>query len=114
MLERFAVEATLVRRAQNGVDSYNNPVYIDCDPETVSVLACPQAFDEYESELRISRPEGVRTSMTFYFGKAVKGSLKGAVIRFGGKDYRVIGDPQPYPICPTDWNRIVQAEVVDG
>lgn len=114
MLERFAIEAVLVRRTQNGVDSYNDPVYIDCEPEMVRVLAQPNSFSEYSSELGADRPEGSRISMKLCLERSVEGSVKGADIKLEGKVYRVIGDPQPYPKCPTRFNRIVEAELVDG
>ena len=54
--------------------------------------------------------------MTFHFPKAYARSLKGCSVRYGGRTYAVVGDPQPYldANCPGEWNRAVGCEACDG
>lgn len=54
--------------------------------------------------------------MMFHFPKTYKRSLRGAFIEHSGVRFSVIGDPQPYldSLTPLDWDRPVEAVVVDG
>lgn len=54
--------------------------------------------------------------MTFHFPKTYTASLRDCQIRYGGREYPVIGDPQPYldANCPGEWNRAVECGVCDG
>ena len=62
------------------------------------------------------RPNGDRIDMVFHFPKAYKRSLRGTFIEFDGVRFAVVGDPQPYldSLTPLDWDREVEAVVVDG
>lgn len=66
------------------------------------------------SDLEAARPDGVRVAMTFHWPKADRASLKGCRIEYGGREYRVIGDPQPYAFAPGPFDRAVETEAVDG
>lgn len=77
-----------------------------------NVLAAPSSSQDLGAE----RPDGNATVMTFHFPKTYIGSLKGCLIGWGGKQWEVIGDPQPYSrdSTPGMWNRPVQARLVEG
>lgn len=82
-------------------------------PQTVSnVLVAPASSQDLGAE----RPDGDATVMTFHFPKTYIGILKGCLIRWRGKWWKVIGDPQPYAedSTPWMWNRPVQARLVEG
>ena len=74
-----------------------------------NVLPAPVAT----SDLSAVRPNGDRIDMVFHFPKR---SLRGTFIEFDGVRFAVVGDPQPYldSLTPLDWDREVEAVVVDG
>lgn len=81
-------------------------------PTIRNVLVAPASSQDLGPE----RPDGDATIMTFHFPKTYIGSLKGALIGWRGKQWEVIGDPQPYSkeSTPGMWNRPVQARLVEG
>ena len=106
------VDVTVTRRVETGADRYNAPVYGEEAETVANVLPQPGAT----SDLDASRPEGARVAMTFHFPKSYAKSLKGCTVTYGGRDYRVIGDPQPYldANTPGEWDRAAECEAVDG
>ena len=75
------------------------------------------SWDEAQTaDLGAERPDGATVAMTFHFPKGYAASLKGCRVSFGGRDYPVIGDPQPFPSenCPTPWAMAVECEACDG
>ena len=107
-----ACDVEVVRRVRTGTDRFGAPVY-ENETETVAgVLPQPGGT----SDLGAERPEGVRVDMTFHFPKGYGRSLKGCAVVYGGRAYRVIGDPQPYVEAntPGPWDLAVETEAVDG
>ena len=68
------------------------------------------------SDLSEDRPEGVEVAMTFHWPKSDRRSLRRCLVRYGGRTYRVVGDPQPYvdANCPGRFYRAVACEAADG
>lgn len=111
LISGCAVE--VLRRSTGAVDAHGNDVPGELASEPVAnVLPQPGAT----SDLEASRPNGVTVSMTFHFPKTYTSSLRGCMIRYGGRKFSVIGDPQPYveASCPGEWNRAVECGVCDG
>lgn len=111
LISGCAVE--VLRRKPDAVDAHGNEVPGEWVSEHVAnVLPQPGAT----SDLEASRPNGVTVSMTFHFPKTYTASLRDCLIRYGGREFSVIGDPQPYveANCPGDWNRAVECGVCDG
>lgn len=111
LISGCAVE--VLRRSTGAVDAHGNEVPGEWVSEPVAnVLPQPGAT----SDLEASRPNGVTVSMTFHFPKTYTASLRGCMIMYGGREYTVIGDPQPYldENCPGEWNRPVECGVCDG
>lgn len=107
------VEVTLSIPGAPARDAHGNMV--GGDPREVAVgNVVPQPGRC--ADLDATRPEGARVAMTFHFPKTYAGSLKGCTVAYGGREYRVIGDPQPFPphLCPGDHDRAVETEAVDG
>lgn len=106
------VDVTVTRRERAGTDRYNAPVYKDVEETVGNVLPQPGST----TDLDASRPEGVRVAMTFHFPKGYGKRLKGATVAYGGREYRVVGDPQPYLAAnvPGEWGMPVETEAVDG
>ena len=111
LISGCAVE--VLRRSTGAVDVHGNEVPSEWVSEPVAnVLPQPGA----KSDLEASRPNGVTVSMTFHFPKTYSASLRGCLIRYEGREFSVIGDPQPYveANCPGEWNRPVECGVCDG
>lgn len=111
LISGCAVE--VLRRSPDTVDAHGNEVPGEWVPEPVAnVLPQPGGT----ADLEASRQNGVTVSMTFHFPKTYTASLRDCLIRYGGRDYPVIGDPQPYldANCPGEWNRAVECEASDG
>ncbi|MBF0911167.1 MAG: hypothetical protein HXK61_00060 [Atopobiaceae bacterium] len=102
-----------VIRASVTTDEHGNEIP---DTETYeqvdNVLPAPVST----TDLSESRPNGDRVDMMFHFPKTYKRSLRGAFIEYNNVRFSVVGDPQPYldSLTPLDWDRPVEAVVVDG
>lgn len=111
LISGVAVE--VLRPGAATVDAHGNEVAGEPTAETVGgVLPQPGTTEDLEA----SRPEGVVIAMTFHFPKSYAASLKGCSVRYAGRAWRVVGDPQPYlgANCPGEWNRAVGCEACDG
>ena len=106
-------DVTVLRREAVGIDEHGNASPGEWTRERVAdVLPQPGG----SSDLEASRPEGARVAMTFHFPKGYGKPLKGCMVSYGGRAYRVIGDPQPYLAenTPGPWGMPVETEAVDG
>lgn len=103
---------TVTRPVLVGTDRLGSPVTEPEAEEVGGVLPQPGST----SDLDASRPEGARANMTFHFPKGYGHPLKGCSVSYGGREYRVIGDPQPYnePDTPGPFSLTVETERVDG
>lgn len=107
------VSVEVLRPSAPAVDAHGNEVCGGTVVETVAdVLPQPGGT----ADLAASRPDGVTVAMTFHFPKAYAEPLRGCSVRYGAREYAVIGDPQPYldGNCPGAWNRAVECEACDG
>ena len=81
--------------------------------ETVqNVLVCPGATADSAAN---ARSDADRVAYTLAFPKGYDKPLRNCRAVIGGREYRVIGDPQPCrENCPTRWWLRVEVERVDG
>ena len=81
--------------------------------ETVqNVLLCPGATADSVAN---ARPDADRVAFTLAFPKGYDKSLRNCRVVIGGREYRVMGDPQPCrENCPTRWWMRVEVEQADG
>ena len=81
--------------------------------ETVQdVLVCPGATADSVAN---ARPDADRVAFTLAFPKGYDKSLRNCRVVIGGREYRVMGDPQPCrENCPTRWWMCVEVEQADG
>ena len=81
--------------------------------EVANVLVAPGSTSDVQAS---DRPDGTIAAYTLGFPKTFSGSLRGAVVEIRGRDWRVIGDPQPNQMenCPTQWWLTAQVEAIDG
>ena len=112
MLPIATCDVEVVRPVYGEPDRLGEPT-VEWATETVSgVLPQPGGSDDLDA----SRPDGDRAYMTFHFPKGYAESLRGCRIRHLGREYRVLGDPQPYlaDATPGPFDRAVEAVAVDG
>lgn len=110
LIRGVSVEVT--RRVPTGTDRFGAETF-ETETEAVgNVLPDPDTTGDVGAE----RPDGVTVDMRFHFPKGYGRSLRGCVVSYDGRAYRVIGDPQPYVEAdtPGPWNLTVDAEAVDG
>lgn len=81
--------------------------------ETVqNVLVCPGATADSAAN---ARPDADRVAYTLAFPKGYDKPLRNCRIVIHGREYRVMGDPQPCrEDCPTRFWMQVEVERVDG
>lgn len=93
-------------------DPFGVPVVGYENESVTGVLPKPGSTYDLEAD----RPDGVRVDMTFHFPWGYSKSLRGCLIQYAGKTYRVIGDPQPSMPCltPGPFGMKVETERVDG
>lgn len=106
-------DVVVTKRSVTGRDEMGEPVFSEAEETVANVLAAPSSTDEMDET---NRAFGVVCEMTFHFPKSYTASLEGCRVRWGGREYRVIGDPQPYmdENTPTPWNRAAKAVRADG
>lgn len=99
-------------REQAGSDPYGAPVWHEVHEVVDGCLVEPGATGDLGAE----RPQGVSRGVTVHFPKTYAADLKGALVDFGGRTYRVVGSPAPYmpANCPGPWNRSAECEACDG
>lgn len=84
------------------------------DREVVgNVLVAPGSTADVEDS---TRPHGTRAVFTLGFPKVFDKRLRGCRVEVRGREYAVIGDPQPNTLanCPTQWWYTAEVEDVDG
>ncbi len=81
--------------------------------ETVqNVLVCPGATADNAAN---ARPDADRVAYTLAFPKGYDKPLRNCRAAIGGREFAVIGDPQPCrENCPTQWWMKVEVSLVDG
>lgn len=106
------VQVKVIRTSVITDDHGNEIPGVETYEQVDNVLPAPVST----ADLTESRPNGDRVDMMFHFPKTYKRSLRGAFIEYNGVRFSVIGDPQPYldSLTPLDWDRPVEAVVVDG
>lgn len=80
--------------------------------DVANVVIDPYTYDEMDE----TRPDGITSSFTLHFPRGYSGDLRGALVTVRGKEYRVVGDPQPYTEAnvPGSWTMPVKVVRHDG
>ena len=108
---------TVYKPIYGELDSMGEPTISWIETTVENVLFQPtQSGGTGTHDLEVDRINGVSITPTFHFPKTYTESLRGCKIQYGGNEYRVVGDPQPFMIenTPGDWNRTVPCEVAYG
>lgn len=107
-------ETVTVHTPQWGTDAAGNDVVTSWSTQAVSdVLVAPGPRNDI---VETNRPHGVEVRFTLHFPKSYNSNLRGCKVTVRGRDYQVIGDPQPYTLenTPTRWWLPVEVVDVDG
>ena len=106
------VSVTVVRRTLAGRDGQGRPAYEEVRQVVDDVLTSPASSSgESTQDSAPERRGGSLTRRRFDFPKTFSGSLAGCSIEYGGRSWRVVGDPEPYldHLTPGPFNRPVEA-----
>lgn len=106
-------EDVVVVRRSVGYDENMDKVESEEREDVGNVLVAPGSTVDVQDS---SRPDGAKAAFTLGFPKWYGKSLRGCGVVVRGREYRVIGDPQPNSEvnCPTPWWYTAQVEDVDG
>lgn len=112
MLDVFQTEQVTVVRDNVSYDDLGEPIFAEPEREKIDVLVQPGST----ADLDATRPNGVEVVFTLHFPKTYTKSLQDCRIEVRGKQYEVVGDPQPYTATntPGAWNLPVEVKRVDG
>lgn len=109
----LTVEVSLPAASSGATDAHGNAVPGKPDEaEVAGVLPYPIGTADLES----SRPQGAVARMGFHWPRSDHRILAGATISYGGRKWRVVGDPQPMPEAAVrgPWDRNVETEACIG
>ena len=108
----FKGETVTVLRPVVAYDEHMDEVVMWEEEAVENVLVAPSATSDLNQQ---ERPHGTRASVSLHFPKGFSESLRGCRVKVWGREYGIVGDPQPYRSnCPTDWWYPAEAEAVDG
>lgn len=103
--------ATVLARRAVGTDELNAEIS-EWVPEGIAdVVVAPDAGDEVTES---NRPEGTSASLTLHFPETWTGSLRGRRVWLRGREWEVLGDPEPYTEGCLGLNRPVRVRRVEG
>lgn len=106
-------DVVVVRRTIDGRDAMGEPIFTESTETVANVLSAPSTTDEMDET---NRAFGIVCERTFHFPKSYTASLEGCSVRWGGREWRIVGDPQRYipENTPTPWNCAAKAVRADG
>lgn len=108
-----SVTVTVLRPVAGGeTDAFGAPVETVREERVPGVLPTPGATADLDPD----RPDGTRVDMTFHFPWGYSQPLRGCSVEYGGKTFRVVGNPErpAQEITPGPFGMKVEAELVDG
>lgn len=111
----IGIKIEFTQRVKNGeFDSLNNPLYDEDTFEIENCLVGPltNPIDRVESAALDRNVTVVR----LHLPKTEQRDISKTTFEYGGQLFRVIGTPAPFMIenTPTDWNRYVSCEAING
>lgn len=106
-------ENVTVLTPSTGYDEHGDEVMAWEREGVENVLVAPGSTADVEDS---TRPHGTRAVFTLGFPKGFDKRLRGCRVVVRGREYAVIGDPQPNTLanCPTAWWYTAEVEDVDG
>lgn len=105
-------ETVTVLRPVVAYDEHMDEVVTWEEEAVGNVLVAPSATSDIPVQ---GRPHGTKAAVSLHFPKIFDGSLRECRVRVQGREYGIVGDPQPYrQNCPTEWWYPAEAVAVDG
>lgn len=94
----------VLRPATTSTDPYNAPVTEWVREPVSNVLVAPGSL----SDLGAERPEGVEVRYTLCLPKTFEGPLEGCKVEVRGEVLDVVGHPDRFDPCPTEWDMVCE------
>lgn len=109
----MAGEAVTVRTPTIEYDEHMEESTTWAEATVQNVLVMPGATSDVTDSTRL---HGTRVVYSLGFPKSFTASLRRCRVVVRGREYAVIGDPQPATASnlPNPWNRTAEVEAVDG
>lgn len=103
------IKVVLHLKTQNGVDSFNRPIYIDTTKEVDNVLIGEPSTDDITNELNLT---GKKLAYTLGIPKGDTNVWTDTVVEFFGEKFRTFGEPTQgiEAMIPLEWNKKVKVE----
>lgn len=101
---------TVIYRDVESSDPYGGPIVTERREDVDNVLVAPGAL----ADLGEDRPEGADVRYTLYFPKAFTGQLEGSKVEVRGEAWEVIGHPDRFSPCPTEWDMVCEVGGTHG
>lgn len=98
-------------------DEHMNEVEEWSEQTVENVVVAPTSASASSGDVSdTARPHGTKAILNLGFPKTFDASLRGCHVIVRGREYAVVGDPQPNTLanCPTPWWYSARVEAVDG
>ena len=94
-------------------DEHMDKVVEWAETDVADVVVAPSSAEAVTDSTRL---HGTRATLRLGFPKTFSASLRGCRVVVRGREYAVVGDPQPNSAanCPTPWWYTAEVEAVDG
>lgn len=99
------ITVTLIERVQNGVDPFNEPIWVDADPvEVENVLVAPSTAQDLLDNTSL---EGAKAVYTLAIPKSDTHNWENAKVEFWGETWKAYGIPLSGmdENIPLSWNK---------
>lgn len=103
------IDVVLIDKIQNGVDSFNHPIFVDNEIVVKNVLVAPASTDDITNSVNLT---GKKAVYTMGIPKGDDNNWENKEVLFFGKKWRTIGIAQQgiESLIPLDWNKKVMVE----
>ena len=107
-------ESVTVMTPEYTYDEHMNEIETWSEQVVDNVVVAPTTTSSTVSDT--VRPHGTKAILNLGFPKTFDASLRGCHVVVRGREYAVVGDPQPNTAanCPTPWWLSASVEAVDG
>lgn len=104
---------TVISQKTGSKDPFGGVIGDEIETTVSNVLIAPASAADLPDGIR---PAGDFTKVVAYFPKTYRESLRNCHLLVRGVRYRIVGNPVHYTEhqTPTDWDRVVYLELVEG
>lgn len=103
------IEVVLIDKAENGVDEFNHPIFVDKEIVVKNVIVAPVKTEDVTNVVNLT---GKKAEYQLGIPKGDKNTWENREVVFFGRKWRTIGIPQEgiEPMIPLSWNRKIMVE----